>query len=190
MPTEVESPLRYDGVIVSELDLAESHAAIAELTAELDLVKTAVSNMPFNPFAALSLEELQALSSRFNNQWLGTNDRMIDQIKAEFPAAQLNDVYFAADLKSTAQDKLIADRIKLAVENMLVQLKWVNGKDGETSLDTIRKEYESIPTANRKTCGVRFRDKAYASRLAGDQVTACLKTIYTHLGISEMDWKR
>lgn len=148
-----------------------------------------VQVVPFNPFTILTIEQLEKLAGRFSKQWLAANEARIDKIALEFPQASQLEVYFAAELQRDADAMLTADKIKDAVKAMMKQLRWVNGKDGQISLDAIRKEYESIPTASRKDCGIKFRDEAY-STFAGDQAAACLQTVYVHLGVTESDWKR
>ena len=121
---------------------------------------------------------------------MDSHDKVVDALKSEYPKVQQVELYFAADMKKEAQDKITAEAVKLASDNMLAQLPWVAGVNGSVSLDIIKREYESIPTASRKACGIRTRDKAYAGKMAGEQVTGCLNIVYKALGISEQDWKR
>jgi len=167
-----------------------SNESIAKTApAKQDAATSNTAAQTFNPFTALSTDELTALAGSFNKAWRDAHSMDIALAQTEFSISE-NDATFYAWIKSEAVnvlDRTTANTAAKFISNMLEGVAFPHSS--ATSLGLIAGKYNDLKVNLRKSVGIKVRDYA-CGRWANVTANAILEKVYLHLGITEKDWMR
>lgn len=144
--------------------------------------------VPFNPFTALSVEQLTELLAKFPKAWRESNTVAISNAQTEHSIDE-SEAIMLVWLQNEADSRIVAKKVTGVSVRIINLIDAVKGTQSGAALEMIKAAYEELPVANRKDCGIKVRD-AVVKKMMGPVADEKLKLVTEFLGTTIKNWMR
>lgn len=150
--------------------------------------QTEVKPAPFNPFAALTLEQLTELLGKFPKQWRESHTVELSNVQTEYGISD-SEAIFLVWLQDEADSRILAKQVYKTAVKIIGLVDSIGGTQSKAALDMIAMAYNELPLSARPECGIKVRD-AVKKNMVTAIAEAKLEVLYKHLGVTEKQWMR